>query len=105
MAVAAAGGCANGDEYRLGITYRGGEVGREGEPPGRDVLRHQLVETGFVDRHASFVECGQLVGIDLHDRDVGAEFGEAGAGDEADVAAADHSDAHGCGSLHLSAED
>ena len=102
MAVAAAGRRADGDEHRLGVVHRGGEVAGEREPAGRDVLRDQLFEAGLVDRHASFAQGGELLGVGLHHRDVGAEFGEAGAGDQADIAAADHRDTHRSGSLRCS---
>ena len=99
MAVAAPGRRADGDEHRLGVVHRGCEVVGEREPAGGDVLRHQLVQAGLVDRHAAFMQGGELLGVGLHDRDVGAELGEAGAGDQADIAAADHRNTHVCGSL------
>ena len=99
MAVTAPGRGADRDEHRLGVTHRGSEVPRKGKAAGGDVLGHQLVETGFIDRHAAFMQGGQLRGIGFHHGDVGAELGEAGAGYQADIAAADHRNTHVCRSL------
>ena len=67
--------------------------------PALTLLSHQLVQAGFVDRHAALAQGGELAGVGFDHRDLGAELGEAGAGDEADIAAADHRDAHVCGSF------
>ncbi len=53
MTVAAPGRRADGDEHRLGVVHRGGEIAGEREAAGGDVLRHQLVEARLVDRHAA----------------------------------------------------
>ena len=79
--------------------HRRGEVVGEREPAGVDIVRHQLVQAWLVDRHAAFMQGGELPGIGLHNSDVNAEFGEAGAGDQADISAADHRNTHVCGSL------
>ena len=78
MAVAAPGRGADGDEHRLGVVHRGGEVAGECQAARGDVLDHQLLEARLVDRHAAVMQRGELVGVHLHDGDVGAELGEAG---------------------------
>jgi hypothetical protein len=99
VAIAATGRRADRDEHRLGTANRGSKIGGEGEPAGSDVFRHHLVQARLIDRHVAFVQGGQLVGIDLDHCDFGAELGEAGAGDQADIAAADHRNTHVCDSL------
>ena len=94
MAIAAARRRADGNEHRLGAVHRGGEIAGERQPAGGDVVRDQLVQARLVDRHAPVAQGGELPGIGFHHRDVGAEFGEAGAGDQADIAAADHRNTH-----------
>ena len=71
-----------------------GELGGEGEPPAATLLRDQLVEAGLVDRHLAALERRDLVGVLVDADDVMAEIGKAGAGNEADIAGADHRDAH-----------
>ena len=99
MAVAAPGRRADRDEHRLGAVHRVGQVVGEREPAGGDVLCHQLVQARLVDRHAALMQRGELLGVGLHNGDVDAELGEAGAGDQADIAAADHRNTHVCRSL------
>ena len=77
VAVAASGRCADRDEHRLRVVQRGGEIRGEREPAGGDILRHQLFEAGLVDRHAALLQGGELLRVHFHDRDVGAELGEA----------------------------
>ena len=48
MAVAAPRRGADRDEHRVGAGDRAFQIGREAEPPGRGVARHQLVEPGLV---------------------------------------------------------
>ena len=69
------------------------------QPAGLDVGGDELFQARFVDRHAAVEQRGEPVRVGLDDGDLGAELGEAGAGDEADITAADHCDAHGLGSL------
>ena len=99
MTVAAPRRRADRDEHRLGPVDRGGQVAGEGEAAGRDVVGHQLLQARFVDRHFAVAQRGELSRIGLDHRDLGAEFGEAGAGYQADIAATDHRDTHVCASL------
>ena len=94
MAVAAPGRRADGDEHRVGVAHRVGEIGREGEAAGRDVVGHQLVEAGLVDRDLALAQARDLAGILVDADHVVAELGEAGAGHQADIARPDHGDTH-----------
>jgi hypothetical protein len=98
--VAAPGGGPHRDED--GVRCRDGrrEIGREGEPALRDVAAHQILEARLVDRRAPGLEGLDLRGVLVDAADLVAEIGEAGPGDEADIAGADHRDAHG-GSIFL----
>src|SRR3546814_9618858 len=42
MAITPAGRRAHRDEYRIGILHPFGQIGRELQPPGGDVARHQM---------------------------------------------------------------
>jgi hypothetical protein len=94
MAVAAPGGRAHGDEYRVGAIDGGGQIGGEAQPPGGDVARHDLVEPGLVDRHLAAFEHGDLVGRLVDADDIMAEIRKAHPRNEADIARADHRNLH-----------
>ena len=55
--------------------------------------RHQLGEARLVDRHLAVVEGRHLGGVDVAQRHLAAHRRQADAGDQADVARADHADA------------
>src|SRR5262249_53315791 len=55
----------------------------------------ELGEPGLVERNLTAAQCGDASCIDVDARDVVAEVREPGAGDQPDVARADHSDLHG----------
>ena len=95
VAVAAAGRGADGDEDCLGAVQRGGKVAGEGQAAGLDVGGDELVKARLIDRHAAIGESGEFSLVGLDDGDLSAKLGEAGAGDETDIAAANHDDAHG----------
>ncbi len=94
MAIAAPRRRADGEEDRIGPLHRGAEVGGEGQPAVAHILGDQLVEPRLVDRHPPGMQAGDLVRVDIHHCHVNAEFGEARAGDKADITCADHGDAH-----------
>ena len=56
-----------------------------------------LGQAGLVDRDLAALEAGDLVGVDVDAPDLAAELGEAGRGDQADVAGADHGDRFAAG--------
>ena len=96
VAVAAPRRRADRDEHRVGGANRGRQLRAEFEPSGARVDRHQLVEPRLVDRHLAAFERGDL---DLVLVDAGhfvTEIGKAGPGNEADIAGADHGNAHAC---------
>ena len=55
----------------------------------------QIVEAGLEDRDLAAAQPRDLARVLVDAGDVDAELGEAGAGDQADIAGADHGDAHG----------
>jgi hypothetical protein len=85
---------ADGDEDRTGGGDGAGEVGREAEAAFAGVLADDLVEAGLVDGDLAAVEGVDLGDVDVDADHVVAEVGEAGAGDEADVARSDDCDLH-----------
>ena len=59
----------------------------------RSALRAQhLLQAGLVDRHLAGAQALDLLGVDVHAPHLAAELGEAGGGDQPDVAGADHAD-------------
>ncbi len=85
---------ANGDELHVGMVDRGRDVGGEHQPPGLAVALDQVLQAGLVDRHAAIVEQRDLFFIDVEAEHIVAELGQAGAGDQADITAADDGDFH-----------
>ena len=85
---------ADGDEQQARVLERVGEVGREVQALA--VARQQLLEARLVDRDLAAPQALDLRRVDVHAPHLAAELGEAGRGDEADVAGADHSDWLAC---------
>ena len=94
MAVAAPARRADGDEYRIRPRRGRRQVGAEGEPAGPHVAVDQRLEPGLVDRHLAAPQPLDLGLVLVDAGDLDAELGEAGAGHQPDIAAADHHDAH-----------
>jgi hypothetical protein len=63
--------------------------------PALWLLLHDGFEAGLEEGDLALFEAGDLGGVDVGAEDVVADVGEAGADDEADVAAADDGDSHG----------
>jgi hypothetical protein len=95
MAVAAAGRGADGNKDEVGLAYRGIVAGGELQPSSGDVALDEIIQARLVDGHYAFFQLGDFFLADIDAGDVGAEFREAGAGDEADIAGADHDYVHG----------
>ena len=95
MAIAAPGWRADREENGIRPGDGGLQIGGEAKPASSDIFRNQLIQPRFIDRHAPFMQRGDLGGINIHHRYIHAEFGEAGAGYQADIAGPDHGDAHG----------
>jgi hypothetical protein len=67
---------------------RVGQVRGEVQPG--DVAREQLLQAGLVDRHLAAAQTLDLGSVYVHAPDLAAELGEAGCGDQPDIAGADH---------------
>jgi hypothetical protein len=74
------------DEDDLGVRHAGGEVGREAEPAGLDVGSHEFLEPRLVDRDATGLQGLDLGDVVVDATHVVAEIGEAGAGNQTDIA-------------------
>ena len=90
MAVAVARRRTDGDEDRLDIGDRRGEIGREGQPALAHVAGDEFLEARLVDRHHALVQSGDLSLIEIDTGDVMPEIRQTGAGHQADVARTDH---------------
>src|SRR4029450_13586469 len=64
------------------------------QPPGPDHLAEQLLEAGLEEPGPALADEVELAGVVVVDHHVMADMGQTGGGDEADVAGADHGDAH-----------
>src|SRR5690606_7399625 len=94
MAVAAPRRRAHGNEHRVGIGQRAGEVERELEPPCGNVALDQFVEARFEDRDAAFAQRLDLARVLVDAAHVMPKVGKARTRYQADVARADHDDTH-----------
>ena len=94
-----AGRGADGDELDRAVRDRALDVGGEVQPARGHVARHHLVEAGLVDRQPAALQGGDLVRVDVQAQHVVAHVGEAGAGNQPDVARADDGDFHSTSSI------
>ena len=67
--------------------------------PARALIGDQVGEAGLVDRHLAALERGDLARVLVDAGHLVAEIGKAGPGNEADIAGADHGNAHCTGSI------
>ena len=81
---------ADRDELQRSVGDRGVDIGGESQAAAGDVAPDHVLQTGLVDGDAAAVEGLDLAGIDVQTHHVVADLGEAGTGDEADVAGPDH---------------
>ena len=89
-----AGGRAHRDHLHAAVARALRRVGGEGESPGRHVGAHDLAQPRLEDRDLAAVQHRDLALVDVEAEHVVADVGEAGAGDETDVAGADDADFH-----------
>ena len=94
VAVAAARGRADGDEHGVGGLDRRLQRAGEFQPPGLHIGGDQVVEPGLEDRHFAAAERGDFPCVLVDAGHLVTEIGKAGPGDEADIAGADHGNAH-----------
>ncbi len=91
---------SDGDEQQPRVLERVAELGREVQALA--VAADELREARLVDRDLARAQPLDLLRVDVDAAHLGPELGEAGGGDEADVAGADDADrfalgAHGGG--------
>ena len=85
---------AHRDERGIGPLEGGFQVVREGEAVALDVLRHQVVEARFVDRHDALAKLLDLAAVAIDTHHAVADVCEAGARHQADIAGSDNHDPH-----------
>ena len=95
MAVAAPAGRAHGDEHRLRARHRRFQIGGEGQAARLGVRRHHIVQPGLEDRDAAGLQGLDLARILVDADHLMAELRQAGAGNQPNIARADHGDTHG----------
>ena len=94
MAVAAAHRRADGEEHEVGVSDRRVKLGREADPPHAQIALEQLLQPRLVDRHAALAQLLDPARILVDAGHIPAELGEAGGGDEADIARPNHANVH-----------
>ena len=94
IAVTVSAGRADGDEHQVSLADRLGEIRGELQSAFAHVLGDQLFQARFVDGDPALLQCIDLASVDVDAGDVGAELGEAGAGNQTDVAGAYHCNTH-----------
>ncbi|MNN14870.1 hypothetical protein D3C81_1279520 [compost metagenome] len=87
-------GRAHGNELHVGVLHAGRHVGRKRQAAGSAITLDQLLEARLIDRHAASIEHGDLAFVHIETEHRIAEFRQAGAGDQADIAATDNCDFH-----------
>ncbi|MNT05647.1 hypothetical protein D3C72_1402750 [compost metagenome] len=87
-------GRAHGNELHVGVLHAGRHVGRKRQAAGGPVALDQLLQARLVDRHPACVKQRDLLLVQVQAEHVVAEFRQAGAGDQADIAATDNCDFH-----------
>jgi hypothetical protein len=85
---------SNRDEDRVGIRDGARKLAAEFQPGGAHIGTDHVVQPGLVNRHFAAQKGGDLRFILVDANDLVAEIGETGAGNKANVAGADHGNAH-----------
>lgn len=86
---------ADRDEDDFGVAQRGGQVVGEGEASGLRIVRGKLGQPGFEKGNAAVPQDAQALGIALDADDAVAHVGQAGPGNQADVAGPYDREIHG----------
>ena len=85
---------ADGDEDRLRPAPGLFQAGREREPARSLIGEHQLAQARLVDRNATLSQTCDFALVDLDADDLVAKIGQTGPRNEADIARANHHNAH-----------
>ena len=94
MAIAATGRRADGDKDRVGPRHRLGQIKGKGQPPGGDILGHEVFQTWLEDRHFARPQPVDLGGVLVNADDLMAEIRKADPRNQADIAGANHRNLH-----------
>ncbi|MCY1362309.1 hypothetical protein D9M69_490200 [compost metagenome] len=85
---------AHGDELDVAKADTGFDVAGEAQAAGRVVARDEFFQARFVDGDFAGVEHLDLGGVKIQAKDIVAELGQTGAGDQAYIATTDDGDLH-----------
>ena len=99
MAVAPAAGRAHCNEDGGSALDAFSKIGGEREAARLHIAFDQRIQPGFVDRHDTVMQLGDLCRVLVDAHDIVTEIGETRARYQADIAAAHHSDLHCRGPL------
>lgn len=87
-------GGADCDELQHAVRNAGRDIGRKLQASGGAVARDDFVEARFMDRDAAVVQQRDFVHIQIEAKYIIAQFGQTGAGHEADITGTDDGDFH-----------
>src|SRR5215471_13468653 len=85
---------SHGDEHRIGLGHRIGEVTAECKALGSHIIGDQSVQTRLIDGDVAAPQVADFVGVLIDANDVMTKLGEARPRYQADITGADHSDTH-----------
>ncbi len=85
---------ADGDELHLGVAHRLGGVCGETQAALGEVARDDRLQAGLPDRDGAGAQLVDLGLVDVHAQHVVADFREARAADQADVAGTENGELH-----------
>ena len=94
MAVAAPRRGADCDEDGIGVGDGRLQIGGEAEPFGFHIAGNQRIEAGLEDRNLATLQRVDLAEILVDAGDLVAEIRKTGAGDQSDIARANHGNPH-----------
>ena len=86
---------AHGDEQHGSVRHGVPRIGRELQPSRLRIALDQFMQPRFVDRDAALAQNANLVLVHVEGDHMVAHLGQAGPGDQADVARSDRCDFHG----------
>ena len=92
--IAAARGRTNRDEHRISCGNRASEFRREFQPARARIVGDQVIKAGLIDRHLAAAQRRDLCLVLVDADNLVPEVGKASAGNKADIAGADHGNAH-----------
>ena len=94
VTITPSGGRTDGDKNQIGLADIRPQFGRKFQTTGIGIAFDQIIQTGFVNRDPPGIELVNFILSNIHADHICAEFCEACAGHQADIAGANHYHIH-----------